>query len=174
MGRGGWWLLLDESGERIAGSSSNWNPRRTKSVFHVCVQLLPKGGIHLLPPPPLYCPWPPSIPTPPSQEHKSLIAPETAIPTNDCVSSTRLTTLHLTIYQEGGDTCTLGLITAQWHQWKLPIPALSGKSEAGGILRIPHVGGRGRPSEISLRKKLSATQTALTRPSFHPPLPHLT
>lgn len=89
---------------------------------------------------------------PPPQEHKSLIALETAIPTNDCVSSTRLTTLHLTIYLEGGDTCTLGLITAQWHHWKLPIPALSVKSEAGGILWILSVGGRGWPSEISLRK----------------------
>lgn len=78
MGWGGYWIR-----EKITGS--NWNLRRIKSVFHVCMQLLPKGSTQLLPPPPppppLYCPRPP-----PPQAHKIPIPLETAIPTNDCVS----------------------------------------------------------------------------------------
>lgn len=137
-GGGCYWMT-----ERIAGSSSNWNLRRTKSVFHVCMQLLPKGSTHLLPPPPppLYCPWPP--PTGTQKPHSS------AIPTNDCVSCTRLTTLHLTIYW-GGDNCALRLIMTKWHHWKLPIPALSVKSEARGILCILCAGER--LSDISFAK----------------------
>lgn len=63
------------------------------------------------------------------------IPPETTIPNNDCVSCTRLTTLHLTIYW-GGDNCALCLITPKWHHWKLTILALSVKSEAQGICAI--------------------------------------
>lgn len=42
-GRGRHWMR-----ENNSGSSSNWNLRSSKSVFHVCMQLLPKGRTHLL------------------------------------------------------------------------------------------------------------------------------
>lgn len=46
VGEGRWgsyWMR-----ENNSGSSSNWNLRSSKSVFHVCMQLLPKGRTHLL------------------------------------------------------------------------------------------------------------------------------
>lgn len=94
---GGGGVLLDER-ENNSASASNWNLRRTKSVFHVCMQLLPKGSTHLLPSPlsPSYCPW---SPPPTFQTHRSLIPPETTIPTNDYISCASLTTLHFTIYR---------------------------------------------------------------------------
>lgn len=74
---GSYWMR-----ENNSGSSSNWNLRSSKSVFHVCMQLLPKGRTHLL----LLLLQHHhhfTVHDPPLQPHKGLIPLETAIPTND-------------------------------------------------------------------------------------------
>lgn len=70
-GRGLYWMR-----ENNSGSSSNWNLRRSKSVFHVCMQLLPKGRTHLL----LQHHFTVHDPPPATQKPQ-----ETTIPTNDCL-----------------------------------------------------------------------------------------
>lgn len=106
-GRGSYWMR-----ENNSGSSSNWNLRRSKSVFHVCMQLLPKGRTHLL----LLLQHHFTVHDPPTplQPHKSLWRLPSWLMTVSCAGP--LTTLHLRPYWLNGITEGRRFQTFWWNQ----------------------------------------------------------